>query len=194
MLTGMAPAMEAAYGMEDATVMTPEQLVTVHEIRGGDSFQLGDEVTVSAVENTHYSFPEGSELDEKYDALSFRFETPDRSIVYTGDTGWSDDLNSFSEGADLLVVEMMDLESVMNTVRQTAPEHLHGEIEAHLSAHHLVPEEVGRMAAIADVGEVVATHLVVGSRIAPEMFDTWSAAIAENYDGPVSFAEDLQDY
>lgn len=33
MLEGMAPAMEAAYGMEDAPVMSPEELFQVHEVR-----------------------------------------------------------------------------------------------------------------------------------------------------------------
>ncbi|MBE3637600.1 MBL fold metallo-hydrolase [Mangrovicoccus algicola] len=193
MLTGMGPAMEASYGLEGATVMTPEELVTVTEIRGGDSFDLGA-TRVTAAKNSHYSFAHGSEMDRKYESLSFRFDTPDRSITYTGDTGWSDAVIELARGTDLLVSELIDLPSVMETVRRTAPEHLTGEIEAHLSAHHVSPDEIGRMAAAADAGAVVATHLVAGAQITPENIAGWQSAIRAHFPGPVAIAEDLQDY
>ncbi|WP_010141142.1 MBL fold metallo-hydrolase [Oceanicola sp. S124] len=193
MVEGMGPAMEAAYGMEDATIMTAEELVQVQEIRGGESFSLGD-VTVTTAKNSHYSFAHGSEMDQKYESLSFRFDTPDRSIVYTGDTGWSDAVIELSQGVDLLVAELIDLPSTMEAVRRTAPEHLIGEIEQHLSSHHLSPAEVGRLAAEAKAGKIVATHLSAGARITPEMTEGWAQEISAAFDGEVAIAQDLQDY
>jgi len=38
-------------------------------------------------------------------SLGYRLRTRDRSVVYTGDTGWTDDLIRQSEGADLLISE-----------------------------------------------------------------------------------------
>ncbi|WP_343504310.1 MBL fold metallo-hydrolase [Alloyangia pacifica] len=193
MIEGMGPAMEAAYGLADATIMTADELVQVQEIRGGETFTLGD-VTVTTAKNTHYSFAHGSELEAKYESLSFRFETPDRTIVYTGDTGWSDAVIALAQGADLLISELIDLPSIMDTVRKTAPEHLVGEIEQHLSAHHVTPEEIGRMAVAADVGKVVATHIAAGARVTPEMTQDWAQQISAIYGGEVAIAEDLQDY
>ncbi|MBY6005310.1 MBL fold metallo-hydrolase [Salipiger bermudensis] len=192
-VAGMGPAMEAAYGMEDAQIMTPEQLVQVQEIRDGASFMLGD-VTVTAAKNSHYSFAHGSDLEAKYESLSFRFDTPDRSIVYTGDTGWSDAVIALAKDADLLVTELIDLPSVMENVRRTAPEHLIEEIEWHLSEHHVSPEQIGRMAAAAGVSKVVATHLVAGARITPEQTESWAELIRAGFDGEIAIAEDLQDF
>ncbi|UYG00523.1 MULTISPECIES: MBL fold metallo-hydrolase [unclassified Halomonas] len=190
---GMGPAMEAAYGMEDAEIMTPEQLVQVREIRDGDTLELGD-VTVTVAKNAHYSFPDGSDLEDKYESLSFRFDTPDRSIVYTGDTGWSEEVIALAKDADLLVSELIDLPAVMENVRRSAPEHLLEEIEWHLAEHHVSPEQVGRMAAEAGVSSVVATHLVAGAHITQEQTEGWIEQIRAGFDGEIAIAEDLQDF
>lgn len=193
LLMGMGPAMEASYGTEDGFRMTPDELVQVHEIRGGDTLKLGD-VTVTALKNTHYSFRPGSALDQKYESLSFRFDTPDRSIVYSGDTGWSERLIELAKGVDLLVVELLDLPSIMVTIKQTVPKVMQGQVAKHLANHHLSPEQVGKLAAQAGVKKVVATHLVNGGRITPEITAGWAASIAENFDGEITIGDDLQDY
>lgn len=193
MLMGMGPAMEASYGIENATRMTPEELVQVQEVRGGDTLTLGD-VTVTAAKNTHFSFAPGSAMDEKYESLSFRFDTPDRSIVYSGDTGWSEQLIELAKGVDLLVIELLDLPSVMVAIKRTVPEALQGQIAQHLASHHLSPKQVGQIASKAGVGKVVATHLMSGGRITPEVTAEWAAGIAENYDGEIVIGDDLQDY
>src|SRR6185295_18150133 len=59
-------------------------------------------------EISHYSFPAGSDMDKRFDSLSFRFDLPDRSIVYTGDTGPSDAVTALAKGADILVSELID--------------------------------------------------------------------------------------
>ena len=195
MLEGMAPAMEAAYGMEDAQVMSPEELVQVHEIRDGDSFDLNG-TTVTTVKNTHYSFEPGSEMDKNYESVSFRFDTPDRSIVYTGDTGPSEAVTKLAQGADLLVSELIDLPAVMAQVhaRPGMTDEKAAEVERHLSNHHVTPTQIGEMASTAGVGAVVATHLVAGRGMSPEQTQGWADEIGAVYDGKITIAEDLQEF
>src|SRR5262249_34500229 len=56
-----------------------------------------DKVKVIAVENTHFHFPPGSRPDGKYRSYSYRFETPDRVVVFAGDTGPSDALTELAK-------------------------------------------------------------------------------------------------
>jgi len=192
LLAGMAPSMEAGYGLEDAPVVKPETLVQVTEVDGGDSFKIGD-TTVSTVTNTHYGHMAGSE-ESKHGSLSFRFDTPDRSIVYTGDTGWSDDVVTLSKGADLLVAELIDMPSMeVQMARIVAPEVLPGVLK-HLSEHHITPAQVGEMASAAGVKKVVATHLVAGGPITPAETEAWTAQIAGSFKGEILISQDLGDY
>ena len=96
----------------------PEDTVEVTEIRDGARLSL-DGFTVTAAENTHYSFPPGSDMDKRFDSLSFRFDLPDRSIVYTGDTGPSDAVTALARGADVLVSELIDATVASSMVAPT---------------------------------------------------------------------------
>lgn len=48
-----------------------------------------DGFTVRVTSNTHYSFPPGSEEERTFRSLSHCFDLPDRSTLYTGNTGQS---------------------------------------------------------------------------------------------------------
>jgi ribonuclease BN (tRNA processing enzyme) len=73
-------------------------------------------------------------------ALAWRIEIAGRSIVYTGDTSPSEDLNRFAGRADLLVSECsFPDESPMEG--------------------HMTPVMVGEMAAYAQVAEVLLVHM-----------------------------------
>ena len=90
----------------------PADTVKVVEIRDGDHLQIAG-IPVSVRSNTHYSLPKDSEKGKRFQSLSFRFDLPDRSIVYTGDTGPSPDVLDLARGADLLVSEVIDPEEVL---------------------------------------------------------------------------------
>ncbi len=62
------------------------------------------------------------------------------SIVYTGDTGWSDDVVELARGADAMLCDATTLEDFMPDV-------------------HCTPEVAGRMAARAGVERLLLTHL-----------------------------------
>ena len=57
-----------------------------HDVVPGLLYQDAN-VMVTAVENTHFHFPQGSPPYGKYRSYSYRFETPSRVVVFTGDTG-----------------------------------------------------------------------------------------------------------
>ncbi len=196
LLAAIKPGAVSGYGIPGEDVIPPEDTVEVIEIRDGAHVDL-DGFTVTAAENTHYSFPPGSDMDKRFDSLSFRFDLPDRSIVYTGDTGPSDAVTALAKGADILVSELIDAQVPISMVFPTngsdAQKKRFQVMKQHLSTHHLTPEQVGKMASKAKVGRVVITHLVAGRK--PDVAtDSYVAEIRKWYSGPVEIADDLNRY
>ena len=136
-------------------------------------------------------------MDKRFDSLSFRFNLPDRSIVYTGDTGPSDAVTALTKGADILVSELIDGQLASSMVPPTdgtdADKKRFQVMKEHLSTHHVTPEQVGKMASEAKVGRVVITHLVP-SRKPGVAIESYVAEIHQWYSGPVEIADDLNRY
>jgi len=189
LLAGMAPAMAAAYGFPGQTWTTNVQ---VTELVQGSKVQL-DNMAVTVAENTHFSYPAESPEADSFKSLSFRFNLPDRSIVYTGDTGPSEALVALANGADLLVSEMFDVEEAMARVRENSPNMPPAAlvpIRRHFTEHHISPQQVGEMAAAAGVSAVVITHMVP-SISTPEQEEFYIGEIHKYYEGEVLIADDL---
>ena len=190
LLAAMAPAMAAAYGFPGQPWTTDVQ---VTELVQGSTVRLPN-LTVTAAENSHYSYPAGSPEAGQFKSLSYRFDLPDRSIVYTGDTGPSEALIELASGADLLVSEMFDLERAMARVRETSPNlpaAALGPMKRHFAEHHLSPRQVGEMAAAAKVAAVVITHMVP-SITTPREEQFYIGEIHKYYSGEVLIADDLE--
>ena len=66
-------------------------------------------VKVTAVENTHFKFAPGTPPYGKYKSFSYRFDTPDRSFLFTGDTGWSDAVIELAKLDELLPASAADM-------------------------------------------------------------------------------------
>ena len=194
-LASMVPGNTAGYGVPGASRPSLADITEVIELRDGDMVEYAG-MSVSMRNNTHYSFSPESGLAERFESLSFRFDLPGRSIVYTGDTGPSTAVEELAQGADLLVAEMMDVEDTIASVRRQAPNMpapaLMG-MERHLRDHHLLPSDVGEMASRAGVGAVVVTHFAGRERGDPMHFE-YLRQIAEHFDGPVVIANDLDEY
>lgn len=195
LVASMTPSAEAGYGVPGEHNPAPAAMVSVVEIRDGAHIDL-EGFTARAAENSHYSFPKGSEPDKRFDSLSFRFDLPQRSIVYTGDTGPSANVVKLARNADLLVAEMIDLQSTISAVKHVnpnMPEKTLTDMARHLSDHHLTPVQVGEMARGAGVKKLVVTHLATGAATA---FDAapYVAEIKKIYDGQVIVAEDLDSF
>jgi ribonuclease BN (tRNA processing enzyme) len=165
-----------------------------HDVAPGLVYQ-DDNVKVTAVENTHFNFPPGSPPFGKYKSYSYRFETPGRSVVFTGDTGPSDAVAVLAKGADVLVTEVTVPEDVIEIFKRngvwqskTAAEQ-EGFIR-HMREEHVTPQDVGAMAAKAGVKTVVMTHL--SPTVDPDDdYQRYVDAAKKVYSGPVVVAKDL---
>lgn len=137
-----------------------------------------NEVTVSAILVNHAPvFP----------AFAYRFDTPDGSIVVSGDTSPSDNLIKLAQGADILVHEVLHQPSVEQLVPEEAPER--DAQLAHIYAAHTASTDVGQVAQDANVGTLILTHFVPGDEIVPD--ETWSGDAQEDFDGEVIVGKDL---
>ncbi len=72
-------------------------LAVIHELTEPGVIYLDDGIRVTSVENTHGR-------DHSY---AFRFDMPDRSIVFSGDTGYDESVVELAAGADVLVHEVV---------------------------------------------------------------------------------------
>ena len=124
-----------------------------------------DKVAVQAVENTH--FPDRAKAKMDYRSFAYRFNTPTRSIVFSGDTAYSENLIALATGADVFVCEVLGNAAAVNTpgAAAPAPANNNGEsIARHVRETHSTPADVGKMAAAAKVKTVVLNHQVGGGR------------------------------
>jgi ribonuclease BN (tRNA processing enzyme) len=192
MVASMQPAARVGYGIPGQPWMPPADTVTVIELADGERAMLGD-MAVTAAQNSHYDFAADSVEDRNYKSLSFRFDVPGRSIVYTGDTGPSVAVEKLAKGADLLVSEMIDMAGTMANVARNSPDmppQAKQRLEQHLATHHLTPDAVGQLAAKAGVKALAITHFAAGTPD-PERTKGYVAQIRTHFKGPVTLANDL---
>lgn len=164
-------------------------LVEVHEITDGSSFVLGD-VTVLAAGNTHYGFAPGSADATAFQSLSLRFDMPDRSILYTGDTGPSPAVEQLGHGVDLLVSEIIDPdEELAKTLatRSDIPRYAIPFLRRHFADQHLTAKEVGRLMQRTGAKRLVLTHNAMDAVGIARAGQT----IAGLSERPLAFADDL---
>ena len=180
------------YGVPGQVPAAPDSHVKVVEITDGSVVDF-DGFSVTAIRNTHYSWPVGSEEYKQFQALSFKFTLPDYTLVYTGDTGPSEAVAKLAEGADLLISEMMDVDHTVNLVKRMSPNmpaQALKHMNQHLATHHLTPDQVGQLAAKAKVKKLVVTHMAPGLVTAAE-FEKYTSEVAGFYPGDITIANDL---
>ena len=166
-----------------------------------------EHVQVFAIENCHYhhepaeeggpagqgdSEGQGDPAAER--SYAFRFETADRSVVFSGDTGPCQPLVAFSRGADVLVHEVFHTDLMGQSLRasgpaQGIPEEMLGAMLRRSEKYHSTPEVVGRLARDAGVGMVVLTHVMPGDASDPD--SAYVSGVSELYSGRVVVARDL---
>ena len=119
-------------------------------------------------------------------SFAFRFDCPDRSIVFSGDTRPSKALIKLAEGADVLVHEVMHVPSLERII---AAEPNAKRLREHLLASHTTTEEVGRVATEAKVKTLVLSHFVPGG---PFLTDEQSFdAVRPSFSGNLIVGRDL---
>jgi len=168
-LTAMTDHLIAAYA-EDIRIRTSEggsrnvaggsgPIVKTHEIVGGVVYR-DDRVTVDAFRVPHGKWEH---------AFGFRFRTPDKIIVISGDTAFSPTIAEHCNGCDILVHEGG----------------ITGDNSAYFRASHTSAEELVRVAATAKPKLLVLYH----QRNANE---DGLRIIRSGFQGPVVVATDLQ--
>ena len=132
-------------------------------------------------------------------SFAYRFQTPDKVVVFSGDTGQCADLVEFARDADLLVHEVVSLPLIADSLRrfmasqQSRPQPgLFEDLMKHMAADHTVPEDIGRLAAAARVKKVVLSHFVPGRDGEPD--SAYVDGVKQHYDGPVIAAQDLMSF
>jgi ribonuclease BN (tRNA processing enzyme) len=193
LVAAMRPMSEFGAGNPGVTPPPPEPSFRVVEIVDGDKIVI-DDVTVTVASNSHYSYPSGSPEALKFQSLSFRFDMPDRSIVYTGDTGPSKNVEQLAKGADLLVSEVIDVNAVLGDLRINRPDLKETVFEgfaSHFVEHHLTAAEAAKLAQNAGVKKLVLTHLAIGSSSSIKDIEN---AVTSAFDGSISIASDLDEY
>jgi ribonuclease BN (tRNA processing enzyme) len=170
-------------------------MFVAHDVAAAGPVYQDDKIRVTAVENTHFSVKSGTPRTGQDKSYAYRFDTPGRSIVFTGDTGPSEAVTKLAEGADVLVSEVIDevaTEKEIETQFHMPPEAAK-QLVFHMVHEHLAPEEVGKMAAQAHVGAVVLTHFAPG--LDSETDTTgYTAGVKAHFSGPVIAGKDLLEY
>ena len=101
-------------------------------------------------------------------SLAYRIETPEgRSVVFTGDTDYCQELVEIAQDADLLVMEC------------AAP-------EGQKVSGHMTPSEAGKIASMANVKRLVLTHFYPNCDKSDMI-----TPCKRHFDGPIILAEDL---
>ena len=159
-----------------------------HDIdHDGRAFQ-DDRVKVTAIENAHFSHRSYGPDGQKDRSLSYRFDTPAGSVVFTGDTGPSEAVTRLAKGADVLVSEVY-LPRPPADPRANAGSPVGRELTEHMNREHLTPEDVGRMATAAGVKTLILSHLVIGP--GPETAQRLEAEVRKTYSGKLIVGQDL---
>jgi ribonuclease BN (tRNA processing enzyme) len=146
-----------------------------------------ERLTVTAIQNTHYPQETLDTLPDR--ALSFRFDCPDRSIVISGDTTYSENLVALARNADVLVCEAMDHASIRATFDALVAAGNYGDnpegIWSHIVGTHSTTVQAGRMAAEAGVKTLVFNHVLPGALDSTIADGIYIAAAREHFAGDI---------
>ncbi len=93
-----------------------------------------------------------------YPSYALRFETPDGVIVFSGDTNMNPNLVEIARDADILVLEVISTDWANNLFPEPRSSADIAKLH-HLLESHTPVEEVGQVAAQANVGRLVLSHL-----------------------------------
>ena len=154
------------YGLEPAN--NEGWRVNAHTVEEGVVFE-DENVKVEAFRVRHGTWP---------NAYGYRFTTPDRVIVISGDVAPDEAVERYAKGADILIHEVYSVEGF----RKRDPYWQKYHSTNHTSAH-----ELGEMASRAEPRLLVLYHVLFWG--ASE--ETVLREVREKYDGEVVLADDL---
>lgn len=173
-------------------------IVESHVVNVGQIYE-DENMIVTAAENTHFQFKEGSPAYEKYNSFGYRFEVKEGPvIVFTGDTGPSDAVTELARGADVLISECIAIDEIQERMERAGrwDRMTEGEREGwlrHMRLEHMTPEEAGRLASEAGVGMLILSHLS-NAGIPNDDYQRFVTRAATHFDGRIVAADDLMKF
>lgn len=141
---------------------------------------------VTEYEHGDWVFKDGDVVIEAFDvphgdikpAFGYKITTPDKTIVISGDTGYSEKLIEMAKGVDILVHEVINDEALSKLSQDWQNYHK----QAHTPA-----SEVAKVANAAQPGLLVLTHLLYYA----EPVESTAEQVRAHYNGKVVLANDL---
>ena len=168
-------------GKTNRTIDDRKKAFTVTDIKGGDSFSVGD-IKVTTVEVPHTIY-----------TIAYRFDYNGQSIVVTGDLTYSEELPILAKNADYMIIDSggMVMTTEQDNKRKNKKSKMKGNNakkakSGHVRAH-LDLDDSGKMAALSNVTNLVYTHFLPGEIDQAASLKT----INKHYQGNVIFGEDL---
>ena len=142
--------------------------VETQEVQAGLVYE-DENVKVTAFEVVHGSWPQ---------AFGYRFETPDRVVVISGDTAPTEAIVEFCRGCDILIHEVYSQAGFDGRIQEWQRYH---------AASHTSAPELGRIATRAGAKLLVLTHQLLWGATPDELV----AEVRSTFDGPVVYGKDL---
>lgn len=156
-------------------------LVRAHNIAAEGVIYQDENVKVTTVEVQHGAAKP---------AYAYRFDTKDRSIVFSGDTAKSEALIKLAKGADVLLHEVLIPQGIDAAVKSSDAGNM--ELKRHIIEAHTPIEQVGEVAEAAGVKKLVLYHFV-GATPPFDKPELWFEAVRKHYHGEVIAGEDLME-
>jgi ribonuclease BN (tRNA processing enzyme) len=156
-----------------------QPLIHVHELTAGGLVVEDGSVRVTAALVDH---------PPVVPAFAYRFDTPDRSIVISGDTRPSDNLVELAQGADVLVHDALYDAAAVDRIVAAVPNA--ARLRESILSHHTTAEDAGRIARRAGVRTLVLSHLIPAEDplVTEQM---WIDAARKHFDGTIVVGKDL---
>lgn len=122
-------------------------------------------------------------------SFAYRFDTADRSIVFSGDTTPWNNLIKLAQGADILVHEVIHKPSLARLMARIPNA---DRLVDHIVASHTTHIDVGKVAKEAGVKTLVLTHFVPSDD--PSLTDEmWMEGAKTHFDGKIIVGKDLME-
>jgi ribonuclease BN (tRNA processing enzyme) len=155
-------------------------MIHVHEISGNGPVMQDENVKVTAALVNH---------PPVVPSFAYRFDTPQTSIVFSGDTTPFDNLIKLAKGADILVHEVLHKPSLARLLARVPNA---DRLLEHIVASHTTHIDVGKVAKEAGVKTLVLTHFVPADdpSVTEEM---WAEGPRQNFGGKIIVGKDLME-
>ena len=150
--------------------------IDVHIVKEGTVYKDSD-VTITAFNVDHRPVEP---------AFGYKFEAGGKMVVISGDTAPCDNLVKFAHGADILVHEVFMPGYFFETSHSDQGRGDPVEVARRQSRYHTDAEQVGKIAAAAEVKKLVFTHI-----IPPKDGEKMRELAAKNFKGKIIVGTDL---